>query len=174
LKHHEWPGDAVISGCGEYRYQLWRSRPGSAADVAKLVYVMLNPSTATGLKNDPTIRKCQGFAERLGYERFVVVNAYAYRSTDPKWLYEEMKRRPLLGVVGPLNDAHIAAAFAGSDRIVAAWGVNKIFGRARVIQGLASAAGKRLEAIELTKEGHPRHPLMPAYRDSLVPYEVAP
>ena len=72
---------AVISDCKRYRYRLWRIWNGSQS---RLVFVMLNPSTADGEQDDPTIRKCVGFAERLGYGGIEVVNLFAWRATDPR------------------------------------------------------------------------------------------
>lgn len=173
LGPHEWPGDAIISPCRLYRYQLWRERTG-AAPGPWLAFAMLNPSKAHGKRNDPTIRKCQGFAERIGFDRFIVVNAYAYRATEPADLYAAMRSRPLVEVVGPENTVSIFDAFSKASRIVAAWGANKVFGRARVMQDEARRLGKSLEAIAITQKGAPQHPLMARYVDTLVPFEVAP
>jgi hypothetical protein len=74
---------AELSACRTYRYRLWRQWD---ADLAPVVWVMLNPSTADESADDPTIRKCIGFAQRWGYGGIEVVNLYAYRSPDPRQL----------------------------------------------------------------------------------------
>lgn len=74
---------AVLSLDGVYRYHLWRRLgPGDRS----LGFVMLNPSTADANEDDPTIRKCVGFARTLGYDMVEVCNLFALRSTDPKGL----------------------------------------------------------------------------------------
>ena len=72
-------GAAGISECGCYRYWLTRTwNPRRAT----LCWVLLNPSTADADRDDPTIRRCQGFARSWGYGGIVVVNLFAYRATD--------------------------------------------------------------------------------------------
>jgi hypothetical protein len=46
-------------------------------------FVLLNPSTADETREDPTVRRCIGFARSLGYGALEVVNLYAYVATDP-------------------------------------------------------------------------------------------
>jgi len=77
---------AVLSDCGTYRYSLTRRwSPGPL-----LGWVMLNPSRADALVDDPTIRRCVGFARRWGFAGIVVRNLYALRATDPR----ELSRHP--------------------------------------------------------------------------------
>ncbi|WP_342361350.1 DUF1643 domain-containing protein [Terrarubrum flagellatum] len=70
---------AVISDCGTYRYRLWRmtEHRGLRAGV-----IMVNPSTADADRDDHTIRKLLGFAERHRWSRIDVVNKFALRSRD--------------------------------------------------------------------------------------------
>jgi hypothetical protein len=63
-----------------YRYHLSRSWESSSPLVA---FVMLNPSTADAHQDDPTLRRCIGFAQRWGYGRRAGVNRCAYRATNP-------------------------------------------------------------------------------------------
>jgi len=73
---------AVISDCGTYRYALARYwGPGP-----ELAFVMLNPSTADASVDDPTIRRCMGFARRENLGGIVVANLFALRATDPSAL----------------------------------------------------------------------------------------
>lgn len=76
---------AVISKCSSYRYTLERAW---SRDPRYLMYVMLNPSTADADNDDPTIRRCIGFAKLLGYDGILVGNLYAYRTPHPKVLKE--------------------------------------------------------------------------------------
>lgn len=154
---------AVISDDGTYRYELhrWWNKPGGRP----LTFVMLNPSTADATIDDPTIRRCIGFARREGYDGLAVVNLYAYRATDPKAL-------PALHApaVGPENDrtlnVFLNRTIQTGDEIIAAWGTNAT--TRRVNEVLALAAGVNWKCLGLTKNGHPKHPL---YIPSDQPFE---
>jgi len=146
------PG-AVISACGRYRYKLTRSW---APEPRYLMWVMLNPSTADASKDDPTIRRCVGFAKALGYTGIVVGNLYALRATDPKVL-----RHPPGGIdaVGPENDAWLCRMAQSVDMIICAWG-QRGPDRTRVQDVLGVMPSHKLHTMGFTKSGEPRHPLM--------------
>src|SRR5688572_19878180 len=79
---------------------------------------MLNPSTADHVDNDPTIRRCMGFAKRMDYGFLQVVNCYAFRATDPKALYEEPD------AFGQENADYLKECILRADLVVCAWGDN--------------------------------------------------
>lgn len=142
---------ATISNDGVYRYLLGR-RWGAG----KLVtYVMLNPSTADATVDDPTIRRCMGFARSWGFGGIRVVNVYALRATRPVHLWEAGDP------VGPQNDEYLALilhlAEMNEAPVVAAWGVHAKEARVREIMALPGS--ERVECLGVTKDGHPRHPL---------------
>jgi hypothetical protein len=145
-------GAATFSDCGAYRYDLsrgWAERP-------IVVFIMLNPSTASDLIDDPTIRRCIGYAKAWGHGGLVVVNLFALRSTDPKALYEHPEP------VGADNDATLARwmGHRAVKRVVAAWGAHgALASRGDHVRQLARAAGRPLERLGLTKGGQPVHPL---------------
>lgn len=140
-------GSATLSPCGRYRYNLTRCwGPGPAA-----AFICLNPSTADGTTDDPTIRRIRGFAKAWGYGAFVVANLYAYRATDPRELWKAADP------VGPDNDHHLKLAAADCDLVVAAWGANARPDRIAEVLGLHGMG--RLAALAVTKDGQPRHPL---------------
>ena len=93
---------AIISPCGRYRYVLKRNLPQAIRWVKPCLFVMLNPSVADAELDDPTIRRCIGFAKREGCTELTVVNLFAYRSTDPEGLLIQT-RDP----IGDMNDAYI-------------------------------------------------------------------
>jgi len=166
---------AVVDG--EYRYLLWR-RTGETG--RKVVFVMLNPSTADHEKDDPTIRRCMGFARKWGYRRLEVVNLFAYRATDPKKLGEA--RKAGIDVVGPKNDEFISQAVVDAGLVVMAWGnhrrslvedrIQKIMWMFRMWEMNGPNLCKQVMCLGLTNNGSPRHPLYVMNEAALVPYKV--
>lgn len=159
LRRHRAGGTrslAVYSDCGAYRYGLARRwGPGPL-----LLYVMLNPSTATERDNDPTIERCQRRAHALGYAGLGVVNLFAFRATRP----DNLKRT--VDSVGPANDQAILRAAGRADAILCAWGHHgSHLGRAGRVINLLVQTGRPLLHLGLTKGGAPRHPLYVAYAE---------
>ncbi|MEM6384773.1 MAG: DUF1643 domain-containing protein [Pseudomonadota bacterium] len=151
--------EAVYSDCERYRYRLtvsWDER------APRLLYVMLNPSKATELVNDPTIERCERRARQLGYGAFGVANLFGLRETSPARL--KSARAP----EGPHNMRAIDDSVAWSDSVLAAWGVHGTHRAqgAKVLKRLRTC-GAPLLHLGLTKEGHPRHPLY-------IPYKIKP
>ena len=146
---------AVISECGKYRYRLIRDL-GMMGDGA-CVFVMLNPSTADAMNDDPTIRRCIGYARTLGHARLEVVNLFAYRSTNPDALYAMSRDM----AVGPENDQHILEACKGARTVICAWGNHgSQFGRASEVLPMLKVNGVRPMALKVNaKSGQPAHPL---------------
>lgn len=143
---------AIFSECLRYRYHLWRQWRELTASAGFVLWLMLNPSSATELVLDPTLTRCKGFTQRFGFSRFEVVNLYALRSTDPKALLAEPDP------VGPSNDLVIRACMEKATVIVVGWGAFPMAAnRARRVVELAE--GKQLHCLGTTKDGHPRHPL---------------
>lgn len=156
---------AEISPCGTYRYRLWRHWGDS---YRRLTFVMLNPSTADAKDDDPTIRKCMGFARRLGYSGISIVNLFALRATDPRELTKAEDP------VGPENDETLRTALATAHRFVVAWGAStkakKVFQPRRdwfVEECRPLIDDGRALCLGTTKSGEPRHPLMLSYDTSL-------
>jgi hypothetical protein len=142
-------GGATFSADGRYRYRLWRSWDASRPRVA---FVMLNPSTAGARRDDPTIRRCQGFARSWGFGGIEVVNLFALRATDPRLL------RLADDPVGRENDRHLRSALTRSSLVVLAWGAHgSLRERAAAVRGLISR--RRPRCLGLTRSGEPRHPL---------------
>jgi hypothetical protein len=144
-----------------YRYMLERGENPRA-----LVFIMVNPSIATGDKHDPTIRKCKGFARTLGFDGFKVVNLFASIATDPKSL------RYMSNPEGPLNDYFIADAISAAEVVIVAWGsLGKLPKDLRQQAGRmirhAKIVGKNLYCLGQTTSGDPRHPLMTPYATPL-------
>jgi hypothetical protein len=161
------PGrDAVISGDGLYRYTLTRF---TAPTGGRLNFLMLNPSTADAFEDDPTIRRCLGFARSWGYGELIVTNLFAFRATDPKGL------RRAQDAIGPENDVTIMRAAREADRVVCAWGSDPIAReRGRYVRRMLGGAGIRCWAIRVNKLGDPAHPLYLPAGLTPVNYDLAP
>jgi hypothetical protein len=151
---------AELSDDGVYRY--WLSRRLSMGERA-VAFVGLNPSTADATKDDPTIRKCAGFARRWGFDWLYMVNLHAFRSTDPKAL------RPLddLTSVGPANQEWLRTMTQKSELVIAAWGQNKLGRYARQLASMVLQM-PHCRALKLTQDGNPWHPLYVPYETTLI------
>jgi hypothetical protein len=143
---------ARFSADGRYRYSLWREwgrKPKTC------LFIMLNPSTAGEVEDDPTIRRCVGFARSWGYDRMEVVNLFAHRATDPKAL---LALNHDDDPVGWENQRWVERATNAADIIVCAWGAHGgHLGQAETMLGWLGE--RKLYHLGLTQEGHPRHPL---------------
>lgn len=144
---------AIISECGNYRYSLSRVWDNSKPSV---MFIMLNPSTADSENDDPTIRRCIGFAKDWGYGGIIVCNLFAYRATNPK---------DLLKCSNPFGDENIWHTKSNSEKvnlIITAWGNYPIVDK--VLKGLSAfrlltPVLNKLHYLELSKTGCPKHPL---------------
>jgi len=150
------PSVAVYSDCEFYRYALTRVWDEAGR---RALFVMLNPSTATEVQNDPTVERCERRARALGFGAFRVCNIFAWRATDPR----VMRAQP--DPVGPGNDAAIAEGCAWADAVVCAWGTHGAhLGRGPAVETLIRATGAMPMHLGLSKAGHPKHPLYVPYR----------
>ncbi len=148
--------EAVYSECDRYRYALSRVWD---TDGRRVLYIMLNPSKATELANDPTIERCERRARALGYGGFRVCNLFGLRETDPARL--KRARHP----EGPDNMAQIETALDWTDDVLCAWGVHGVHrDQSAAVLGLLVRSPKPKLVLGLTKGGHPRHPLYISYK----------
>lgn len=141
---------ALFSRDRRYRYRLWRRWDPSLPAVA---FCMLNPSTADESADDPTIRRCIGFARDWGYGGVEIVNIFGLRATEPRAL------RAARDPIGRANDLHVVEAAQRSAAVVIAWGVNGVLhSRGAAALRLLSPRAPLL-ALGWTRVGEPRHPL---------------
>lgn len=139
---------AEFSPCRRYRYALlraWQPDRGFA------MFVGLNPSTADETSDDPTIRRCIGFAKAWGYGALCMTNLFGYRATQPADMLAQADP------VGPENDAYLLSMAAKADVVVAAWGTEGTF--LKRDEHVRVLLGRKLHYLRLTKHGHPGHPL---------------
>lgn len=158
---------AEFSPCNTYRYSLsrwWSSHPVAGRCC---LFVMLNPSTADATADDPTIRRCIGFARSWGFDGLEVVNIFALRSTDPRTLYAHPEP------IGPRNDEVIAESACFAGRVVCAWGNHgRLLGRGAEVLASLVAAGIQPWCFRLTRAGQPEHPLYQSSARELVAMEA--
>jgi hypothetical protein len=175
----EYSTSAVLSEDGRYRYRLDRTWHSGG----RVLFVMLNPSTADATVDDPTIRRCIGFAKAWACGALTVVNLYAWRATKPCDLNGAQEP---VGEFGPYgegrrrenrNDVVIREAAAECGLRVIAWGSSPgpLQWRAtRVVELLDETRWqgqrRKLYCLGETKAGHPRHPLYIPGDTQLVPW----
>ncbi len=164
-RHHQ-KGDAAsvaeYSDCEDYRYSLTRVWDEAGT---KALFIMLNPSTATEVQNDPTVERCERRARTLGFGAFRVLNIFAFRATDPRDM------RAAADPVGPLNDAAIRDSLPWADQVICAWGTHGAhLSRGPQVEVLLRAADRPLFHLGLTKDGHPKHPLYIGYAVQPMPW----
>ena len=162
---------ALVSACGQYRYRLTRE-VGPWPRIA--LFIMLNPSTADASNDDPTVRRCIGYAQRWSCGLLFVENLFAFRATDPRYI--TVVRDP----VGPKNNDRIAGAACRAHEsggvVVAAWGTHGAhLERDRfVLSLLTHTLGIPVMCLGTTAEGFPRHPLYLTRETALEPYKGRP
>lgn len=152
---------AEFDATATYRYRLWREWNGNLPRVG---FVMLNPSRADATVNDPTIRRCVGFAQGWGFGAIEVMNLFALRAVHPAHL------KAVPDPVGANNDAYLRTLAHRVDSIVLAWGNWGAWGdRDRAVIRLLQATAP-LYCLGQTKQGHPRHPLYLKASTPLCPF----
>jgi hypothetical protein len=144
---------AEFSPCKRYRYSLWREWQTLTPSKKYVLFVMLNPSTADENILDPTVRRCLGYAMAWGYNKMVVANIFALRSTDPGELYK------CEDPIGEENDAYIQKLAQEADMVIVAWGTHsKYKNRGEQVTKLLEGM-KNIYYLQKTKNGTPSHPL---------------
>ena len=175
-------GWAQFSDDRKLRYRLARAltelgrtwlAAGSLERPDRVVFVMLNPSTADAFKLDPTVRRCVQFAQRWGADVLEVVNLFALRSPYPEDLQTAITKHEDAGANFD-NDVAIVSACKGATRVIVAWGNHgEIQHRAITVAIMLERHGVKLEALRLTpKTGVPMHPL--ARGKAYIPDSVEP
>lgn len=140
--------NAEFSSCRKYRYALWRWWNKSKPFV---LFIGLNPSTADEENDDPTIRRCIGFAQTWHFGGLCMTNLFAVRATDPKIMIAHPDP------IGLDNDKWIIKLSEQSDKIVAAWGTKGNYMQRD--NRVCNLINKEIYCLEITKNNFPKHPL---------------
>jgi hypothetical protein len=167
----------VISDDGLYRYVLPRLGLFKGPSKGRILWVLVNPSTADGTVDDHTCIRCMNFSEAFGYADMHIVNMFGWRDTDPV----EMIAKGETGsdLVGPDNDRYLIAEAAAADLVMVGWGA--VFSKvARYLprykgrdQEVLKLLGREVFCLGKTKDGRPRHPLMLPNAVELEPFKLA-
>lgn len=149
---------AHISGDGKYRYELkrvWNKK------LKRVVFIGLNPSTADGEQDDATIRRLRNFAKAWGYGGFVIINLFAYRSTNPRILVEEGYKHGREHIIGPRNKEYIFKYLHKTKYPIAMlmWGNNVPMRFIKYARQIADFWIPKAHYFKKTKEDNPAHPV---------------
>jgi hypothetical protein len=148
--------DARFSACGLYRYELHRNW-SMLSNPRRVLWVMLNPSTADANTNDNTISRCIEFSKTWGFEALSVGNAYAYRTPYPRALWDAAKNG--IEIVGRENDAALTMMAATAELIVCGWGSQIDDARDGDVTALLYRSRKPVRCLVINADGTPKHPL---------------
>lgn len=146
---------ATFSSCKRYRYTLWRTWN---KNLPYLLCILLNPSTADEINNDPTVERCQRRAISGGYGSLMIGNIFALRSTDPKELYKSVDP------VGPDNDRAILDMAKTAKTVVCGWGTHgNLLSRGIRVEKLLAERNVHMFCLGQNTDGTPKHPLYIGY-----------
>lgn len=150
----ENPTGAIFSEDGKYRYALWRLWNPSRRP---LMFIGLNPSTANGISNDPTITRLMVRANREGFGCLLAGNLYAIVSPDPSVL---TSRKRSIHPVGIENDDYIRQMVGMAGRVLFGWGSFPSAGKRAVkVSDLVPSPW----CLGVNADGNPKHPLYISY-----------
>lgn len=146
---------ACFSADRRERFSLWRRW----SDHPLLGFVLMNPSIADEDRLDPTLKRCAGWAQRLGYGGMEIVNVFPLVSTDPRGLadHDHAPSRQQ-------NASHIRD-LATRTTLIVGFGdlLSSSWLRALALPALSEIAdalgGVPVYALAVTENGSPRHPL---------------
>jgi hypothetical protein len=147
---------------GQFRYALtrrWGSGPA-------LLWIMLNPSTADGEQDDPTIRRVVSFTNGFGHFAAVIANLFALRATNPGELLTAQDP------VGPENDRHLSDLLIDHPVAICAWGAVHPKLRWRIDDIRGFLVGHGAYCLGKTQRGDPRHPLYLAKNTPLITWPL--
>lgn len=169
---------ARFSSDGHHRHVLWRTWDDCRR---RLLYVLLNPSTADGEKDDMTIRRCRYFSEREGAGGMLVVNVFSFVATKPEDLKKYLRGVSVSG--RELKDREsffrenmrcVSEACRRADAVVVAWGKPPFASPAfKDMLSLLKSFSLPVLCLGLTTGGFPRHPSRVAGSAPLIPYPGA-
>jgi hypothetical protein len=160
--------EAHFSDCEKYRYWLRRDWD---VDKPAISFLMLNPSTANEIDNDPTIERCQRRAISMGYGSMIIVNLFPFRMTDSSLLNTVDN---LLGDNTEADDC-ILRAVQLSEMTVCGWGKHPLAApRGNDVAAMLTKENlqHKVMCLQLNADNSPQHPLYIAYAKQPVPFMI--
>tara|TARA_B100000686_G_C16802696_1_gene987323 strand:+ start:3537 stop:3995 length:459 start_codon:yes stop_codon:yes gene_type:complete len=146
---------ALLSRDKKYRYSLTRIWDDSQK---KILFIMLNPSSADSQNDDPTIRRLISFTKKWGFGGFWVCNLYPYRTSSIKELYKS------LSSMQNKNKIQIKNHILKTNLIVYAWG------NTEKEPNWLKKNVKKPFCIDKNINGSPKHPLYISSNKKLIYY----
>ncbi|MFR9543088.1 MAG: DUF1643 domain-containing protein [Rikenellaceae bacterium] len=133
-----------------------------------LIVFGVNPSIANAYRSDPTIRRVQGYAQRNGFDGFVMLNVYPLIETNPNKLPDEIdielhseNIKEIKKAIDYIESPTILVAFGNTINI-------RPYLKDCFVEIVEAISHKKINWKQigaLTKAGNPRHPSRGAYRD---------
>lgn len=154
---------ALFSGCNKcFRYALWRIWD---RNLDNLLFIGLNPSTASEHQDDPTIRRLISFAKGWGFGGLFAGNLFSVVSPDPTVLFFNAS----VELPGGSNDQAIKRMRELSTLALVGWGNwgEKVGLRPAEVLALI---GEPVYCLKTTKAGEPIHPLYQPAASKLARY----
>lgn len=140
----------------KYRPLLGRSWHGKDTPQPYVLWIGMNPSSASAHVNDRTINREINFTDREGFKSLRKCNIMDYRATSPKRLLE------IPGACCSLNNlATIETQALNATLIIAAWGSvhTRLSSYVEDVEKLLRKWSVEVWCLGRTKTGAPRHPL---------------
>jgi hypothetical protein len=156
---------AKFSHDTKYRYQLWRTWDESRP---KVLFIMLNPSTANAETDDNTISKIKQIADFNGFGGLMVGNLFAFITSNPDVLRLEIAKDMSTAVGGEETDLSIREMANQCNIVVFAWGAFNMD------QGREELMIKRFPdamCLKVNRLGSPKHPLYCKTKTNFIPYK---
>ena len=151
---------AIFSEDGKHRYALWRLW---SLTKKPLMFIGLNPSTANGSADDPTITRLMARAAREGYGSLLAGNLFALVSTIPSPLaWRE-------DAVGDENDEYLLQMINMAGCTLCAWGS---FPEAVKRSATVLSMVKEPYCLGVNADGNPKHPLYISYEVKMERYQI--
>lgn len=146
---------ATFSKCNKFRYSITKKFNFGKG---RLLFILLNPSTATEKVYDPTLLRCKKRALISCFQEFRVCNLFAYRTSDPKQL------KKISDPIGPLNNLILKKNIKWSDKIICSWGrFGTLHNRNIEVTKIIKKYKTPVFHLGLTKNNQPKHLLYISY-----------
>ena len=144
--------ETIFNADHSHRFQLWRE--WGMFNPRFVQFIGLNPSTANATEDDPTIRRCIGFAKQWGFGALCMTNLFTMVTPFPSELIRSGER------CVPVKTWMLIQVGRRAGKIICCWGN---FKAARFAETETKAAlidaGLLPFVLGLNSSGSPKHPL---------------